>query len=148
MTIGTDLSLWAITWQLANPEECTFLVELQLKRPFMTRGSDHSKWEVLTWPHHPNSYTIFSFKLHYLSIFLHEIFVFQVVAALPYLDRELSPPLYRSFFIPYRWQQLNVFGLYKLLRRTEKWKKMNTQDHFDRDWGKLIVSDHILLIFT
>ncbi|XP_031106851.1 dol-P-Man:Man(6)GlcNAc(2)-PP-Dol alpha-1,2-mannosyltransferase [Ipomoea triloba] len=73
---------------LANPEECTFLVELQLKRPFMTRGSDHSKWEV--------------------------------VAALPYLDRELSPPLYRSFFIPYRWQQLNVFGLYKLLRRTEK----------------------------
>ncbi|KAL0328422.1 UNVERIFIED_CONTAM: Dol-P-Man:Man(6)GlcNAc(2)-PP-Dol alpha-1,2-mannosyltransferase [Sesamum calycinum] len=40
-----------------------------------------------------------------------------VLAALPYLDRELSPPKYRSFFIPYLWQQKNVFGLYKLLRR-------------------------------
>ncbi|CAH9085168.1 unnamed protein product [Cuscuta epithymum] len=70
---------------LTNPDECTFLIELQLQRPHLTRGSDSSKWEV--------------------------------VAAFPYLDRELSPPLYRSFFIPYRWQQMNVFGRYKLLRR-------------------------------
>ncbi|KAL8129798.1 hypothetical protein V2J09_018953 [Rumex salicifolius] len=41
----------------------------------------------------------------------------EVVAALPYLDRELSPALYRSFFIPYLWQQNNIFGLYKLLRQ-------------------------------
>ncbi|CAA3000198.1 dol-P-Man:Man(6) c(2)-PP-Dol alpha-1,2-mannosyltransferase [Olea europaea subsp. europaea] len=41
----------------------------------------------------------------------------EVVAALPYLDRELSPSKYRSFFIPYLWQQKNVFGLYKLLKR-------------------------------
>ncbi|KAK6132645.1 hypothetical protein DH2020_033597 [Rehmannia glutinosa] len=43
-----------------------------------------------------------------------------VVAALPYLDRELSPPKYRSFFIPYLWQQKNVFGLYKLLKKIPK----------------------------
>ncbi|KAG8386410.1 hypothetical protein BUALT_Bualt03G0145900 [Buddleja alternifolia] len=43
-----------------------------------------------------------------------------VVAALPYLDRELSPPKYRSFFVPYLWQQKNVFGLYKLLKRIPK----------------------------
>ncbi|XP_051145230.1 dol-P-Man:Man(6)GlcNAc(2)-PP-Dol alpha-1,2-mannosyltransferase [Andrographis paniculata] len=41
----------------------------------------------------------------------------EVVAALPYLDREMSPPKFRSFFIPYLWQQKNVFGLYKLLKR-------------------------------
>ncbi|KZV29698.1 Alg9-like mannosyltransferase family isoform 1 [Dorcoceras hygrometricum] len=44
----------------------------------------------------------------------------EVVAALPYLDRELSPPKYRSFFVPYLWQQKNVFGLYKLLKRIPK----------------------------
>ncbi|GFP78661.1 dol-p-man:man(6)glcnac(2)-pp-dol alpha-1 2-mannosyltransferase [Phtheirospermum japonicum] len=44
----------------------------------------------------------------------------EVVAALPYLDRELSPPKYRSFFIPYLWQQKNVFGMYKLLKRIPK----------------------------
>ncbi|KAL3636925.1 hypothetical protein CASFOL_019224 [Castilleja foliolosa] len=44
----------------------------------------------------------------------------EVVAALPYLDRELSPPKYRSFFIPYLWQQKNVFGMYKLLKRIQK----------------------------
>jgi alpha-1,2-mannosyltransferase len=43
--------------------------------------------------------------------------LFQTLAALPFLDRELSPALYRSFFIPYQWQLKNVFGLYKLLRR-------------------------------
>ncbi|KAK4387134.1 Dol-P-Man:Man(6)GlcNAc(2)-PP-Dol alpha-1,2-mannosyltransferase [Sesamum angolense] len=66
-------------------DKCTFLVELQLQRPYLSRGTDLKTWEVL--------------------------------AALPYLDRELSPPKYRSFFIPYVWQQKNVFGLYKLLRR-------------------------------
>ncbi|MCD7470612.1 hypothetical protein HAX54_010593 [Datura stramonium] len=44
----------------------------------------------------------------------------EIVAALPYLDRELSPPMYRSFFIPYQWQQKNVFGQYRLLRRLQK----------------------------
>ncbi|KAK9150516.1 hypothetical protein Syun_008825 [Stephania yunnanensis] len=70
---------------LRDVNTCTFLIELQLQRPYPSRGSDISKWEVL--------------------------------AALPYLDRELSPAKYRSFFIPYLWQQKNVFGLYKLLRR-------------------------------
>ncbi|WOK97181.1 dol-P-Man:Man(6)GlcNAc(2)-PP-Dol alpha-1,2-mannosyltransferase [Canna indica] len=42
------------------------------------------------------------------------------LAALPFLDRELSPATYRSFFIPYKWQQKNVFGLYKLLKRIPK----------------------------
>ncbi|KAJ4833958.1 mannosyltransferase [Turnera subulata] len=70
---------------LNDLEACTFLVELQLDRPFLTRGSDLSTWEP--------------------------------IAALPYLDREASPPLHRSFFIPYLWQQKNVFGLYKLFKR-------------------------------
>lgn len=70
---------------LQDVEACTFLVELQLNRPYPSRGSDLSKWEP--------------------------------IAALPYLDREFSPPLYRSFFIPYLWQQRNVFGMYKLFRR-------------------------------
>uniref|UniRef100_A0A0E0FIC9 Mannosyltransferase n=1 Tax=Oryza nivara TaxID=4536 RepID=A0A0E0FIC9_ORYNI len=64
---------------------CSLLVELDLRRPYPSRGSALSTWETL--------------------------------AALPFLDRELSPALYRSFFIPHRWQQNNVFGLYKLLRR-------------------------------
>nr|QFR35810.1 alpha-1,2-mannosyltransferase ALG9 [Chandrasekharania keralensis] len=64
---------------------CTLLVELDLRRPYPSRGSDLSTWEAL--------------------------------AAVSFLDRELSPALHRSFFIPYRWQQNNVFGLYKLLRR-------------------------------
>ncbi|KAL0406737.1 UNVERIFIED_CONTAM: Dol-P-Man:Man(6)GlcNAc(2)-PP-Dol alpha-1,2-mannosyltransferase [Sesamum latifolium] len=51
-------------------DKCTFLVELQLQRPYLSRGSDLKQWEVL--------------------------------AALPYLDRELSPPstarsLFRTF---------------------------------------------------
>jgi alpha-1,2-mannosyltransferase len=70
---------------LGDLDRCDFLVELQLKRPYASRGSDLSAWEV--------------------------------VAALPYLDRELSPPLFRSFFIPTHWQEKNVFGMYKLLRR-------------------------------
>ncbi|CAI9088795.1 OLC1v1023226C1 [Oldenlandia corymbosa var. corymbosa] len=73
---------------LQDIEKCTLLVELQLQRPFLTRGSDLQTWEA--------------------------------VAAIPYLDREMSPPLYRSFFIPYLWQQKNVFGLYKLLKRIPK----------------------------
>ncbi|CAJ2659647.1 dol-P-Man:Man(6)GlcNAc(2)-PP-Dol alpha-1,2-mannosyltransferase [Trifolium pratense] len=73
---------------LHDIDACTFLVELQLKRPYLTRGSDLSTWEA--------------------------------IAALPYLDRELSPALYRSFFIPYLWQEKNVFGLYKLFRRITK----------------------------
>jgi alpha-1,2-mannosyltransferase len=48
------------------------------------------------------------------------VYVFQAIAALPYLDRELSPALYRSFFIPYLWQEKNVFGMYKLFRRITK----------------------------
>ncbi|KAF8391230.1 hypothetical protein HHK36_023532 [Tetracentron sinense] len=73
---------------LRDLEACTFFVELQLSRPYPSRGSDLSTWEV--------------------------------VAALPYLDRELSPALHRSFFIPYLWQQKNVFAMYKLLRRIPK----------------------------
>lgn len=49
-----------------------------------------------------------------------DLTTWEVVAALPYLDRELSPPLHRSFFIPYFWQNNNVFGLYKLLRQIAK----------------------------
>ncbi|KAL5804718.1 hypothetical protein ACOSQ3_031518 [Xanthoceras sorbifolium] len=73
---------------LQDLDACTFLVELQLNRPYPSRGNDLSKWEP--------------------------------IAAVPYLDRELSPPLYRSFFIPYLWQQKNVFGMYKLLKRIPK----------------------------
>ncbi|XP_061363407.1 dol-P-Man:Man(6)GlcNAc(2)-PP-Dol alpha-1,2-mannosyltransferase [Gastrolobium bilobum] len=73
---------------LHDIDACTYLVELQLKRPYLTRGSDLSTWEA--------------------------------IAALPYLDRELSPPLYRSFFIPYLWYEKNVFGMYKLLKRIPK----------------------------
>ncbi|EEF38954.1 dol-P-Man:Man(6)GlcNAc(2)-PP-Dol alpha-1,2-mannosyltransferase [Ricinus communis] len=64
---------------------CTFLVELQLDRPYPSRGSDLSTWEP--------------------------------IAAYPYLDRELSPPMHRSFFIPYLWQEKNVFGMYKIYKR-------------------------------
>ncbi|CAN0921741.1 Dol-P-Man:Man(6)GlcNAc(2)-PP-Dol alpha-1,2-mannosyltransferase [Linum grandiflorum] len=73
---------------LRDIEACDFLVELQLNRPYPSRGSDLSKWEP--------------------------------IAALPYLDRELSPPFYRSFFIPFLWQEKNVFGMYKLLKRVPK----------------------------
>ncbi|XP_010537732.1 PREDICTED: dol-P-Man:Man(6)GlcNAc(2)-PP-Dol alpha-1,2-mannosyltransferase [Tarenaya hassleriana] len=73
---------------LRNIEACTFLVELQLSRPYPYRGSDLSTWEP--------------------------------IAVLPYLDRELSPATYRSFFIPYKWQEKNVFGKYSLLRRVPK----------------------------
>ncbi|XP_058095596.1 dol-P-Man:Man(6)GlcNAc(2)-PP-Dol alpha-1,2-mannosyltransferase [Magnolia sinica] len=73
---------------LRDLDACTFLVELDLKRPYATRGSDLSTWET--------------------------------VAAIHYLDREMSPAMYRSFFIPYLWQAKNVFGLYKLLRRIPK----------------------------
>ncbi|KAG6607914.1 Dol-P-Man:Man(6)GlcNAc(2)-PP-Dol alpha-1,2-mannosyltransferase, partial [Cucurbita argyrosperma subsp. sororia] len=71
-----------------NLDACTFLVELQLDRPYASHGSDTSKWET--------------------------------VAAWHYLDREFSPPFYRSFFIPYLWQSKNAFGMYKLLRRIPK----------------------------
>ncbi|KAH0864039.1 hypothetical protein HID58_081250 [Brassica napus] len=70
---------------LKNIETCTFLIELQLSRPYAYRGSDLSTWEA--------------------------------IAVLPYLDRELSPAKYRSFFIPYKWQEKNVFGKYIMLRR-------------------------------
>uniref|UniRef100_A0A9I9DX93 Mannosyltransferase n=1 Tax=Cucumis melo TaxID=3656 RepID=A0A9I9DX93_CUCME len=73
---------------LQDLDACTYLVELQLERPYASRGSDTSKWEA--------------------------------VAAWPYLDREISPPFYRSFFIPYFWQNKNVFGMYKLLTRITK----------------------------
>ncbi|CAK9325250.1 unnamed protein product [Citrullus colocynthis] len=73
---------------LRDLDACTFLVELQLERPYASRGSDTSKWEAF--------------------------------AAWPYLDREFSPPFYRSFFIPYLWQNKNAFGMYKLLRRITK----------------------------
>ncbi|XP_038685122.1 dol-P-Man:Man(6)GlcNAc(2)-PP-Dol alpha-1,2-mannosyltransferase-like [Tripterygium wilfordii] len=49
-----------------------------------------------------------------------DLSIWEPIAAFPYLDREFSPPLYRSFFIPYLWQQKNAFGLYKLLRRIPK----------------------------
>lgn len=49
-----------------------------------------------------------------------DLSTWEVLAALPYLDRELSPPMYRSFFIPYLWQEKNVFGIYKLLKRIPK----------------------------
>ncbi|XP_022717264.1 dol-P-Man:Man(6)GlcNAc(2)-PP-Dol alpha-1,2-mannosyltransferase-like [Durio zibethinus] len=73
---------------LQDLQACTFLVELQLNRPYPYRGNDLSTWEP--------------------------------IAALPYLDRELSPAKYRSFFIPYLWQRKNVFGMYKLLKRVSK----------------------------
>ncbi|KAK8542778.1 hypothetical protein V6N12_015358 [Hibiscus sabdariffa] len=73
---------------LQDVQVCTFLVELQLNRPYPSRGNDLSTWEP--------------------------------IAALPYLDRELSPAKYRSFFIPYLWQEKNVFGMYKLLKRVSK----------------------------
>ncbi|KAF5948634.1 hypothetical protein HYC85_014591 [Camellia sinensis] len=73
---------------LRDLEKCTFFIELQLQRPYPSRGSDLSTWEI--------------------------------VAALPYLDRQLSPPFYRSFFIPYLWQHKNVFGTYRLLKRIPK----------------------------
>ncbi|KAI4965722.1 hypothetical protein ZWY2020_051047 [Hordeum vulgare] len=46
-----------------------------------------------------------------------DLSTWETLASLPFLDRELSPALYRSFFIPYQWEHKNVFGLYKLLRR-------------------------------
>uniref|UniRef100_A0A0D9Y518 Mannosyltransferase n=1 Tax=Oryza glumipatula TaxID=40148 RepID=A0A0D9Y518_9ORYZ len=82
LRVTTSLHFWL---QLKDIGACSLLVELDLRRPYPSRGSDLSTWETL--------------------------------AALPFLDRELSPALYRSFFIPHRWQQNNVFGLYKLLRR-------------------------------
>ncbi|KAG6755222.1 hypothetical protein POTOM_041040 [Populus tomentosa] len=78
-------------------EACTFLVELQLNRPYPTRGSDLSTWESVL-----------------------KLYALQPIAALPYLDREFSPSMYRSFFIPYLWQEKNVFGMYKLFKRVSK----------------------------
>lgn len=49
-----------------------------------------------------------------------DLSTWEAIAVVPYLDRELSPPLYRSFFIPYLWQQKNVFGMYKLFKRLPK----------------------------
>lgn len=45
----TQLCL-VIILQLTDPEQCTFLIELQLQRPYPTRGSDLSTWEVLAHP--------------------------------------------------------------------------------------------------
>ncbi|CAA7402348.1 unnamed protein product [Spirodela intermedia] len=70
---------------LKDLDVCTFLVELDLRRPYPSRGSDLSQWETL--------------------------------AAIHFLDRELSPAVYRSFFIPHLWHKENAFGLYRLLRR-------------------------------
>lgn len=106
---------WPISFsQLRDLEQCTFLVELQLSRPFPSRGSDLSTWEVqirLLLYFFPN-------KLLWAELVFFSI---QVIGALPYLDRELSPAKYRSFFIPYLWQSKNIFGMYKLLRRVPKW---------------------------
>jgi alpha-1,2-mannosyltransferase len=104
--------------QLQDLRACTFLVELQLNRPSPTRGSDSSTWEVKVFLLHLFTFpsvivlTVFSFSF--------SSNVLQVVGALPYLDRELSPSTYRSFFIPYLWQEKNVFGMYKLLKRVSK----------------------------
>ncbi|GLU18075.1 hypothetical protein SLE2022_343950 [Rubroshorea leprosula] len=49
-----------------------------------------------------------------------DLSTWEPIAALPYLDRDLSPAMYRSFFIPHLWQQKNVFGMYKLLKRLPK----------------------------
>ncbi|XP_068664205.1 alpha-1,2-mannosyltransferase ALG9 isoform X2 [Aristolochia californica] len=73
---------------LRDLDACTFLVELDLARPYPSRGRDLSTWEA--------------------------------VSALHYLDRELSPPFHRAFFIPNYWMQKNVFGLYKLQKRIPK----------------------------
>lgn len=49
-----------------------------------------------------------------------DLSVWEPIAAYHYLDRELSPPLHRSFFIPYMWQTKNVFGMYNLYKRIPK----------------------------
>ncbi|KAJ6830032.1 dol-P-Man:Man(6)GlcNAc(2)-PP-Dol alpha-1,2-mannosyltransferase [Iris pallida] len=49
-----------------------------------------------------------------------DLSTWETLAAIPYLDREMSPALYRSFFIPYIWQTKNVFGMYRLLKRIPK----------------------------
>ncbi|KAE8691853.1 14-3-3 brain family protein [Hibiscus syriacus] len=49
-----------------------------------------------------------------------DLSTWEAVAALPYLDSELSPAKYRSFFIPHLWEHKNVFGTYKLLKRISK----------------------------
>ncbi|KAJ6793707.1 dol-P-Man:Man(6)GlcNAc(2)-PP-Dol alpha-1,2-mannosyltransferase [Iris pallida] len=49
-----------------------------------------------------------------------DLSTWETLAAIPYLDRELSPTLYRSFFIPYVWQTRNVFGIYRLIKRIPK----------------------------
>lgn len=36
----------SLIWQLHDINACTFLVELQLKRPYLTLGGDLSTWEV------------------------------------------------------------------------------------------------------
>lgn len=110
--------------QLRDLDACTFLVELQLNRPYPMRGSDLSEWEVCD---------LCIYIHHYHSVYCFPSFIrekpclsycsqlnswFQPIAVLPYLDRELSPALYRSFFIPHLWHEKNVFGMYKLLKRT------------------------------
>lgn len=42
----TSLMTHHLNLQLRDLEACTFLVELQLNRPYNTRGSDLSTWEV------------------------------------------------------------------------------------------------------
>jgi alpha-1,2-mannosyltransferase len=99
--------------QLKDIGACTLLVELDLRRPYPSRGNDLKTWEVN--PHVQSPYQFIKPSLVFNC--LTTISELQALAALPFLDRELSPALYRSFFVPYKWQQNNVFGLYKLLRR-------------------------------
>ncbi|XP_042419100.1 dol-P-Man:Man(6)GlcNAc(2)-PP-Dol alpha-1,2-mannosyltransferase-like [Zingiber officinale] len=49
-----------------------------------------------------------------------DLSTWETLAAIPYLDRELSPAMFRSFFIPYKWTHENTFGLYKLLKKIPK----------------------------
>jgi alpha-1,2-mannosyltransferase len=113
LTMHFSLKHWEQTFllQLKDIGACSLLVELDLRRPYPSRGSDLSKWEVY-------SVLVFLWMLPIPALFsLSNNSELQTLAAVPFLDRELSPALYRSFFIPHRWQQNNVFGLYKLLRR-------------------------------
>lgn len=85
----------------------------------------HLPWKWLINMGGKRSIFLFYFSIFFLFICSSDIIywncaLFQPIAALPYLDRELSPAKYRSFFIPYLWQQKNVFGMYKLLKRVSK----------------------------
>lgn len=49
LQVLTSSFIFSSVLQLQDIEKCTFLVELQLQRPFLSRGSDLTTWEV----HHP-----------------------------------------------------------------------------------------------